>query len=335
MQEAELYNKSFENILYLLKIKNMKKLTVLLIAMSSIFGTAKINAQDASLGITVAPPELPVYAQPPCNNDGYLWSPGYWAYGADGYYWVPGVWVDPPEAGVLWTPGYWGFAGGFYGWNVGYWGPTVGYYGGVCYGYGYGGDGFYGGRWNGGHFQYNTAAWHVNGGVVHNTYVDRTVINNTGARSSFNGPGGVSRGPNTREQSAAKEDHHQITAAQQSHHQSAITNKNQKSTANHGTPATTARTKVGGDRYNSAGHSISTIHANPVANKTVTPAPTQSHASTPAPQQQRAAQPRPTAQPQQRSAPQRQSQPARASSGAGQRGGGGGQRGGGGGGGKR
>ncbi len=140
-------------------------------------------------------------------------------------------------------------------------GPTVGYYGGVCYGYDMEVTDFYGGRCSKvGHFQY-TAAWHVNNRVVHNTYADRTIINNTGTRSSFNGPGGVTRGPNSREQSAAKEDHKQLTSAQQSHHQSAITNKNQKATANHGTPATTARTKVGGDRYNSAGHSVSTVHA--------------------------------------------------------------------------
>jgi YXWGXW repeat-containing protein len=318
----------------------MKKLAVLFIAISSILGVTKINAQDASLSITVAPPELPVYAQPPCNYDGYLWSPGYWAYGSDGYYWVPGVWVDPPEEGVLWTPGYWGYANGFYGWNVGYWGPTVGYYGGVCYGYGYGGDGFYGGRWQGSHFQYNTAAWHVNGGVIHNTYVDRTVINNTGTRYSFNGPGGVTRTPNEHEQAASKADHHPITAAQQSHHQSAIANKNQKSTANHGAPATMARTKVGGDRYNAAGHSVSTIHSTPApSHAAATPAShfaNPVHASTPGAQQRPAAQPqhsqpRPAQQPQHNNAPgggmQRQSQPARAPSG----GGGGGQRGGGGG----
>jgi len=299
----------------------MKKLAILIIALSSFLGIANINAQVAA-SIEIAPPELPVYAQPPCNNDGYLWSPGYWAYGSDGYYWVPGVWVAPPEVGFLWTPGYWGFVNGGYFWNGGYWGESVGYYGGVCYGYGYGGDGFYGGRWQGGRFQYNTAAWHVNSGVVHNTYVDRTVINNTGARSSFNGPGGVTRQPNTREQASAKEDHRPITSAQQTHHQSAITNKNQKASADHSTPTTTARTKVGGDRYNSAGHSISTIHSTP-ANHLANP----THAS--APQQQRTAQQRPAAQQQHSNLPmQRQSQPTRAPSG----GGGGGQHGGGGGG---
>src|SRR5579863_3551129 len=147
-----------------------------------------------AVSIRIGPPALPVYAQPPCPADGYLWTPGYWAYGPVGYYWVPGVWVMPPRVGVLWTPGYWGFAGGLYGWHEGYWGPHVGFYGGINYGFGYGGVGFYGGRWDGDRFQYNTAVVNVNRTVVRNVYVDRTVINNTtivNNHASFNGEGGV------------------------------------------------------------------------------------------------------------------------------------------------
>ena len=44
---------------------------------------------QVSLRITVAPPELVVYAQPVCPQEGYLWTPGYWAYGEEGYFWVP------------------------------------------------------------------------------------------------------------------------------------------------------------------------------------------------------------------------------------------------------
>ena len=107
---------------------------------------------DISISANIAPPPLPVYVQPECPEDGYLWTPGYWAYGDDGYYWVPGVWVSPPQPGYLWTPSYWGFIGGVYTWNRGYWGEHVGFYGGVNYGYGYGGNGFGGGRWDGDHF---------------------------------------------------------------------------------------------------------------------------------------------------------------------------------------
>ena len=58
--------------------------------------------------VNIAPPILPVYEQPPCPEQGWMWSPGYWAYGDDGYYWVPGTWVPAPYEGALWTPGYWG-----------------------------------------------------------------------------------------------------------------------------------------------------------------------------------------------------------------------------------
>ena len=60
------------------------------------------------VSVTIAPPALPVYTQPVCPGDGYLWNPGYWAYGDAGYYWVPGVWVRPlaqlgfaVDAGIL------------------------------------------------------------------------------------------------------------------------------------------------------------------------------------------------------------------------------------------
>ncbi|HZX57963.1 MAG TPA: YXWGXW repeat-containing protein, partial [Mucilaginibacter sp.] len=70
---------------------------------------------DAALQATQAPPELPVYEQPACPTDGYLWQPGYWAFSLlHGFFWVPGVWVAPPNPGLLWTPCYWGYDGGIY-----------------------------------------------------------------------------------------------------------------------------------------------------------------------------------------------------------------------------
>src|SRR3984885_16095592 len=75
-------------------------------------------ASHAQVGvsITIAPPALPVYAQPICPGPGFLWTPGYWAYGDPdvGYYWVPGTWVEAPAPGLLWTPGYWGWNNGAY-----------------------------------------------------------------------------------------------------------------------------------------------------------------------------------------------------------------------------
>ena len=69
------------------------------------------------ISVGFAPPVLPVYVQPPCPEPGWMWTPGYWAYGDDGYYWVPGTWVPAPYEGALWTPGYWGWGGGLYVWH--------------------------------------------------------------------------------------------------------------------------------------------------------------------------------------------------------------------------
>ena len=207
------------------------------------------------VSIRIGPPALPVYTQPPCPTEGFLWTPGYWGYGAAGYYWVPGVWVAPPRPGVLWTPGYWGFAGGLYGWHTGYWGPHVGFYGGINYGFGYGGVGFVGGRWGGGGFVYNSAVLNVGAGI-HNTYVDRTVINNTtivNNHTSFNGPGGVAAQPNDREQAAMHENHFQPTSNQLSHEQTASQDRSQLASVNNGRPGTMAMDSVNGRRFNQQG----------------------------------------------------------------------------------
>jgi WXXGXW repeat (2 copies) len=205
------------------------------------------KASYAFVSITVTPPELPVYAQPPCPVEGYIWTPGYWAYGDEGYYWVPGVWVAPPRVGFLWTPGYWGFDGGVYAWHGGYWGPHVGFYGGINYGFGYGGVGFWGGEWAGNVYRYNTAVTNVNTTVIHNTYVNNTVINNNAnTRASFNGTGGVTARPTTVEQTALHEAHLQPTATQLSHEQSVRGDRNQLASVNHGHPTTTALSTVKG-----------------------------------------------------------------------------------------
>jgi hypothetical protein len=96
-----------------------------------------------------APPPLPEYDQPAAPDPNYLWTPGYWAWGPAGYYWVAGGWVPPPYYGALWTPPYWGWYGGRYAFHHGYWGPHVGFYGGVNYGFGYIGIGYFGGFWRG------------------------------------------------------------------------------------------------------------------------------------------------------------------------------------------
>ena len=177
---------------------------LLLGALSPLLPTPAAHA-FVDVSITVAPPVLPVYEQPPCPTEGYLWTPGYWDYADAGYFWVPGVWCAPPRVGFLWTPGYWGYGDGLYVFHRGYWGPTIGFYGGVNYGYGYGGYGYYGGRWDGDRFRYNTAITRVNTTIIHNTYVDKTVIKNySNGRASFNGPGGVTARPDARQLAAER-----------------------------------------------------------------------------------------------------------------------------------
>jgi hypothetical protein len=228
-----------------------------LLALVVAFLPTRSSAQiSVGVAVHVGPPALPVYEQPICPSAGYLWTPGYWAYGDDGYYWVPGTWVMAPTVGYLWTPGYWGWGGGGYLWHGGYWGPHVGFYGGINYGFGYGGVGFVGGRWNGGVFAYNTAVMHVNTTVIHNTYVDRTVINNTtivNNRTSFNGEGGVAARPTSEEQTAEHENHFQPTSNQLSHEHAAGQDHNQLASVTNGRPGTMAMDSVNGRRYNQQG----------------------------------------------------------------------------------
>ena len=182
--------------------------------------TTTTSAQiGVGISVRIGPPALPVYEQPLCPGPGYLWTPGYWAWSDDaGYYWVPGTWVEAPEVGLFWTPGYWGWNDGVYAWNEGYWGPEIGFYGGINYGFGYGGEGFYGGEWRGGAFFYNTAVMRVDETRITNVYVNRTVIVNNESHVAFNGgQGGVERRPNAREEAYARQPHTRPVAAQVQH----------------------------------------------------------------------------------------------------------------------
>jgi hypothetical protein len=226
------------------KIAGLLALTLLLLLIPS------ASPAQVAVGISVhiAPPALPVYVQPICPGPGYLWTPGYWAYGDDGYYWVPGTWLLAPEPGFLWTPGYWGWGGGAYIWHAGYWGPHVGFYGGINYGFGYGGVGFYGGEWRGREFHYNTAVTNVNTTIIHNTYVNRTVINNntTINRVSYNGGhGGINARPSGRELAAEHEHHIAPTSVQAHHEQAARGERELHASVNHGRPTVAATGRPG------------------------------------------------------------------------------------------
>jgi WXXGXW repeat (2 copies) len=211
------------------------------------------------VSIRLAPPALPVYEQPPIPAAGYLWTPGYWSYGDAGYFWVPGVWAQPPSAGLLWTPGYWGYEGGVYGWHGGYWGPHVGFYGGVNYGFGFGGVGFAGGEWRGGVFAYNSAV--ANFGSVHitNVYENRTIVTENTVVNvnhvSFNGGEGIQVHASAVEMQAANERHFEATADQVQHEHFAAQDRAQLASVNQGRPATMASANV------NAYHQVAQQHA--------------------------------------------------------------------------
>jgi hypothetical protein len=219
------------------------------------------------VSITVAPPVLPVYVQPPLPAPGYIWTPGYWAYGDDGYYWVPGTWVLPPQPGFLWTPGYWGWVDGAYLWHGGYWGPHVGFYGGVNYGCGYTGVGFQGGYWHGGAFFYNRSVMNVGSVHVTNVY-NRTVINNNfNNRVAFNGgPGGLGVRPTRNEMMAEREHHFEPTSMQREHVHMAQSNPQMRASFNHGRPAVAATPRPGefSGRGVVAARGVSGPHGGPV-----------------------------------------------------------------------
>ena len=190
------------------------------------------------ISVRIGPPELPVYEQPMCPGDGYLWTPGYWAWNDD-YYWVPGTWVMPPEVGFLWTPGYWGWGDDGYLFNEGYWGASVGFYGGINYGFGYFGNGYEGGRWENGHFFYNTAVNRVDSNAIRNVY--NTKVNENASRVSYNGgTGGINARATSEEEAAARGRHAEPVAGQTQHAYSARNNPQQRLSANHGAPPVTA-----------------------------------------------------------------------------------------------
>jgi hypothetical protein len=210
--------------------------------------SAGASFAQISIAIRIGPPPLPVYVQPPCPAEGYIWVPGYWAWDNDydDYYWVPGTWVLAPEVGYLWTPGYWAWGGEGFIFHEGYWGPHVGFYGGIAYGFGYFGEGFEGGRWEGGHFFYNRSVTNVNITNIHNVY-NTTVVNNTTVnRISYSGgEGGITARPSSQDEIAARDRHLAPVGAQTEHVQAARGNQNLRASVNRGKPPIAATPRPG------------------------------------------------------------------------------------------
>ena len=178
---------------------------MLLLALVTFAIPATVPTASAGFGVGIsvgiAPPPLPVYAQPICPGDGYIWTPGYWGWGGGGYFW-----------------------------HAGYWGPHVGFYGGVNYGFGYGGFGYQGGYWNHNHFFYNRSVNHINTTNIHNVY-NRTAVNDRNvSRVSYNGGrGGLNARPTSAEMAANRDRHIGATGMQSQHEHFASTNRSNTS----------------------------------------------------------------------------------------------------------
>src|SRR5881398_3184952 len=194
-----------------MKFSTIALATILFVGLSLTSSFAQVG-----ISIGIAPPPIPIYEQPYAPAEGYIWTPGYWAYDTD-YYWVPGIWVPPPRVGFLWTPGYWGY---------------------------------YGSKWVGNTFRYNTAVTRVNKSVIHNTYVNKQVVTKTGSRASFNGPGGTTAKPTAQQEAAAKAEHIPATSAQQSRVEAAKNDPALHAANNHGKPKAEAIKAL--DRNNEA-----------------------------------------------------------------------------------
>ena len=186
------------------------------------------------------PPPLPEYSQPPCPGEDYMWTPGYWAYSTAGYYWVPGAWVLAPWVGALWTPPWWGYNNGAYLWHAGFWAPHIGFYGGIDYGYGYTGRGYYGAYWNNGHVDYNRAVNNINTAVAVNIYDARVPAHRRDWISYNGGRGGIDARPTAPELAVARYPRTPPVTAQVQHAREASGNREQFATAGRVRPATLA-----------------------------------------------------------------------------------------------
>jgi len=229
-------------------MRNLSAIRLLFCVLLLLAVSAASFAQIA-IGISVgfAPPPIPVYEQPVCPVEGYLWTPGFWAWdpAAADYYWVPGTWVEPPVVGYLWTPGWWGWENGAYFFHEGYWGPHVGWYGGINYGWGYFGHGYEGGRWDHDRFYYNRSVTNVNITEIHNVY-NTTIINRNESRVSYNGGnGGINERPSPQEESWSRERHVSAVSAQQQQIQAARGNRELRASSNQGRPPIAATQRPG------------------------------------------------------------------------------------------
>ena len=193
------------------------------------------------------PPPLFDYDQPTAPGPYFFWCPGYWAHSSRGFFWVPGQWARAPFYGALWTPPYWSWSGSRSLFHHGYWAHHIGFYGGINYGFGYIGTGYFGGYWRGRDFYYNLAVTSADTTTIPTVYTHAVTYNgisysahSTGYTSYNGGPGGLSVLPTPAERAVARGPHMRETAPQETLSRAFAHNPEAAYSQNQGHPARAA-----------------------------------------------------------------------------------------------
>ena len=221
----------------------MRTIRLLLLAVLILAVPAASFAQFG-VAITIAPPVLPVYSQPMVPAEGYLWTPGYWAYGGEGYFWVPGTWVMAPNLDCSGHPDIGAGAAtpspGMKATGV----PRSASTAGSTTASATVVSVIKAGIGTTEPFYYNRSVNNVNITNIHNVY-NKTVINNTTMNHvSYNGGrGGINARPRAAEETAAHEQHRPPTEMQTQHVHAASSNHALFASVNHGRPAIAATAK--------------------------------------------------------------------------------------------
>ena len=159
----------------------------------------------------------------------------------------------------MWTPGYWAWSDTDhdYVFHSGYWAPTVGYYGGIDYGFGYTSEGYQGGYWRNRQFYYNRAVNDL--GAAHvASYANQAFA--PANHISFNGGrGGTTARPSQAQLAMAREHHIGPTPVQIQHQQTASRIPTQMYSENKGAPPIPAVARA--NNFHGANTSLPLAHS--------------------------------------------------------------------------
>ena len=219
---------------------------------------AGAGADGCRFTASAAPPPLPVLFPVDASRPGIPLDSRLLGLGGDGYYWTPGSWARPPAVDLFGRPatGPGTQADHDYVFHSGYWAPTVGFYGGIDYRFGYSGQGFHGGFWRNHQFVYNRAVNDV--GNVHVATYANQVFAPANHISYNGGTGGTAARPTPAQIAAMRERHIGPTPAQIQNQQTASRIPNQRYSENKGAPPIGALARA--NDFRGANRSLPLMH---------------------------------------------------------------------------